>query len=225
MGLEDFLHLSEPQFRSKICALSDEELRKEEIIEHRKIYGSKCSIGAGAGFALHTGGLSLIGCAVGGRRLNVHHRKLDMIQQVVTSRGMALYQPTKRDKIIPAVGTAVGIGVGMGVEAGVGAAIGAAGAGHVTDVTVQSFVPVAVPVGPEQLVPCAVDPGYFVPVQPMVEAWAPVYSTVPVITYTPLSGAETKILQSASKNASKKAAAKVTVYALDEALPRDAKIR
>ena len=147
-----------------------------------------------------------------------------MIQQVLTSRGTALYQPTKRDKIIPAVGTAVGMGVGMGVEAGIGAAVGAVGAGHVTDVTVQSFVPVAVPVGPKQLVPCAVDPGYFVPVQPMVEAWAPVYSTVPIATYTPVSGAEAKMLQSASKKASKKMAEKVTVYALDEALPRDAKI-
>lgn len=223
MGLDDFLHLAEPQFRAKICALSNQELRKEEIVEHRKIYGAKCGIGAGAGFALHTGGLSLIGSAVGGRRLNVHRRKLAMIQEVLTSRGIVLYQPTKRDKIIPAVGTAVGMGVGMGIEAGVGAAIGAAGS-HVTDATVQSFVPVAVPVGPEQLVPCAVDPGYFVPVQPMVEAWAPVYTTVPITTYTPVSGAESKIFQSASKKATKKAAERVTVYALDKALPRDEKV-
>ncbi|KAN0079220.1 hypothetical protein V8E54_004434 [Elaphomyces granulatus] len=79
MGIDDFLNFSDDAFRVEASRWPNEELRRHEIIEYRKIYGARCGIGAGVGLALHTGGISLAGSAVNGRRLDVHKRKLRII--------------------------------------------------------------------------------------------------------------------------------------------------
>jgi len=195
MGIGDFFGLSSDEYEEKISDYRDECLRSEEIKEYRKIYGARYSVGTGAGLALHTGGVSLAGAAIGGRRLNVHKRKLRMIQKLLKERNIPLYETSLRDKLIPAVGTALGLGVGMGIDAGIGAAIGA---DHLTTMTVQQLVDV--PVYPADCMP------YYCPMDVMY--------TVPVETGNYVPGVESGFVKGVAKEAAQSATQRAVKYGL-----------
>jgi hypothetical protein len=65
----------------------------------QQVYGAKFRIGAGIGFAVHSGGLSLVRAAVSGRSLDVAKRKLEMIQDELRRRDIPLYENRKRAAI------------------------------------------------------------------------------------------------------------------------------
>ena len=75
-----FFGLSSSEYTKRISTYSDGLLREEEISRMQQVYGAKLRIGAGVGFAVHSGDLSLVSAAVSGRSLDVAKRKLEMIQ-------------------------------------------------------------------------------------------------------------------------------------------------
>ena len=75
-----FFGLSSSEYIERISTYSDDLLREEEISKMQQVYGAKFRISAGVGFAVHSGGLSLVSAAVSGCSLDVAKRKLEMIQ-------------------------------------------------------------------------------------------------------------------------------------------------
>jgi hypothetical protein len=91
-----FFGLSSSEYAERISAYIDGLLREEEISRMQQVYGAKLRIGAGVGFAVHSGGLSLVSAAVSGRSLDVAKRKLEMIQDELRRRDIPLYESRKR---------------------------------------------------------------------------------------------------------------------------------
>jgi len=116
MGLDDFFHLDEIQYASRISQCSNIELKKREIEKMRVFLAGSCTFGSSLGAAGFTGGLSLITCAYGTRRMNVAMRKLNIIQAELGRRNIALHTLTARDKIIAAMSGLVSLGGGPTVN-------------------------------------------------------------------------------------------------------------
>jgi hypothetical protein len=91
-----FFSLSSSEYTERISAYSDGLLREEEISRMQQVYGAKLRIGAGVGFAVHSGGLSLVSAVVSGRSLDVAKHKLEMIQDELRRRNIPLYENRKR---------------------------------------------------------------------------------------------------------------------------------
>ena len=101
MTLKDFFHLSEEEFAERISKMTDEELMKDDIHNCRTTHSGAYAAAIGAAQAPLTNGVSLVGTAIGLRRMNVAQRRLDMIREELIKRGLPIHRQTKRDYLIP----------------------------------------------------------------------------------------------------------------------------
>jgi hypothetical protein len=77
MGIDDFLNFSDDAFRVEASrSWPNEELRRHEIIEYRKIFGAGCCSGTRGTYGRYLAGRIC--------RLDVHKRKLRIIQDILT---------------------------------------------------------------------------------------------------------------------------------------------
>jgi len=101
MTLKDFFYLSEEEFVERLSKMSDEELMKDDMHNCRAMHSGAYGAYIGALQAVPTAGVSLVSSAIGLRRRHVAKRRLEMIHDEVTKRGLSIHQQTKRDRLIP----------------------------------------------------------------------------------------------------------------------------
>jgi hypothetical protein len=124
MGFDDFFGFDEAAYKNEISLLTEEALRREHAIIRQKCLASKASIGLGAFSAAHTGGTSLIFCALGARRNHYNEEKRDIITQCMADEGWMKSKMRKRD-ILMAVGpSAVAATVAPGLDHVIGGLAG-----------------------------------------------------------------------------------------------------
>ncbi|KAK3075001.1 hypothetical protein LTR53_002098 [Teratosphaeriaceae sp. CCFEE 6253] len=107
----------EAEFAARLATLRDDELMKLDIHNCRTTHSGAYGAAIGAAQAPVTHGVSLVGTAIGLRRVNVAQRRLEMIHQELASRGLPAHRQTKRDYLIPLGVAALSTGVVAGVHA------------------------------------------------------------------------------------------------------------
>jgi hypothetical protein len=83
-----FFGFSSTKYRSRVSQYSNRMLRDEERKKRKNIVSHKCGIGVSAGFAVYTGGASLVGAALNGRQMKVEEHKLEILQKEMNKRGL-----------------------------------------------------------------------------------------------------------------------------------------
>lgn len=126
MHFDDLFDFDEGVYAAKARTLSNDELKRRETEKARQMLSGFAAVGGGIGAAAATGGMSLVFTGIGGRKVDVAKKKLEIVQAELQRRRVPLKDGfTKADIAIPAVGALVGMGVGNGVEGMLGAGDGA----------------------------------------------------------------------------------------------------
>ncbi|MCJ1244541.1 Ankyrin repeat domain-containing protein 44 [Trapelia coarctata] len=117
---DEFWDFDDDEYEKRVSTLSREDLQKLHAVVSQKVLGASAGVGAGIGGAFFTAGVSLVGSAIAGRRVNVNDRRKKIIEKRLADEGWDKYKIRKRDMIIPLA--AIGV-VGM-VAPGADAVIG-----------------------------------------------------------------------------------------------------
>lgn len=117
----DFIYFDVEEYRSRVKALTDQELQKKEVVKIRNAHSGTAGIISGAVLAPVTGGASLFATVAGGRTIHVADQKLEVIRAELVRRRLPLHTQTTRDQAIPAIfgGITGCMGLNMGLEGAV----------------------------------------------------------------------------------------------------------
>ena len=134
MGIGDFFEFKEDGFRQRMEELALDgdfnEIRRQEVKSIRKAWGAGTGATIGGLAAIPTMGLSLIGSGIGGRRLYVHNKKIEIARSVLGTYGIPPYEARLRDKWVPAIASTLSFGVAVGMDGGIANHIIDSGAQH-----------------------------------------------------------------------------------------------
>jgi hypothetical protein len=125
LGYGGFFGLSSTEYREKLKHADINDLKQQEIVKTRTRIAAGLTAYLGLLATVPSYGGSLVMSAVQARRMRVAHRKLELIRQELTRRGVLLPELRKRDIAVPATGVAIGAGVGMGLDVALGSFIAA----------------------------------------------------------------------------------------------------
>ena len=125
LGYGGFFRLSSTEYREKLKHADINDLKQQEIVKTRTRIAAGLTAYLGLLATVPSYGGSLVMSAVQARRMRVAHRKLELIRQELTRRGVLLHELRKRDIAVPATGVAIGAGVGMGLDVALGSFIAA----------------------------------------------------------------------------------------------------
>lgn len=98
MGFSElFDSFNADKYHDRLLALPNakEAICKEEIKQLREQWGSGFKVVAEGGLVWCTGGMSLIGCALGARQGDLADQKLDVIHQIMKEKGWKPHKETK----------------------------------------------------------------------------------------------------------------------------------
>jgi hypothetical protein len=84
----DFFGFSSTDYRYRVSNYNNSLLLEEEEKKRTRVFGHKAGMAVSTGFAFQTGGTSLLGTAISGRKLDVESRKLKILQEVIRDRGL-----------------------------------------------------------------------------------------------------------------------------------------
>jgi hypothetical protein len=123
MVFKDCFCFNRNEYRTRIASYSDEALCKQEVVKIRQLGSGVVGAIGGFGLAFVTGGVTLVGTAVGSRRAHVADRELEIIREERWRWKLEFHQETTRDTLIPLVTGifTMGAGLGCGLESGVAA--------------------------------------------------------------------------------------------------------
>lgn len=118
MTIEDFFDFSEIEYARRIKDYTNERLIKQNVVKIRAGNSGLLSVGTGIGGAAFSFGGTLAISAYGARRMYVAEKKTKLIEAELRSRGIEPHAESKRDMLIPMVGSLLGLGIGCGVDIG-----------------------------------------------------------------------------------------------------------
>lgn len=114
MAWSEILSFDCDAYAQKLKELAPAELKQREVRRTRQIFAASGKIGGGVGLAPFTGGVSLVSSALGGRQMWIAAKKLELVQAELKSRGIELYEPKKKDALIPMGINLATMGLGAG---------------------------------------------------------------------------------------------------------------
>lgn len=116
LGYGGFLGLSSNKYRAKLRGQTNQELQAQEINEMRRLFSCAYGVCGGIATSFFTCGGTLVVAAVSGREWRVADRKLEMIREELTSRGIPIHELEAKYVVIPLAGCLLGSAVGIGVD-------------------------------------------------------------------------------------------------------------
>lgn len=120
LGYGGFLGLSTYDYRQELKTKTNKDLQTQEIVKLRRMFTCAYIAAGGLGGAAFTFGGSLIAVGISGRRWRVADRKLGLIREELTRRGIPHHKLKTKDVLIPAVSCLIGGAVAHGIDFGLG---------------------------------------------------------------------------------------------------------
>jgi hypothetical protein len=115
-SIDQFLDFKPDAYRAEIAGLEEEQLRGLHKRIQRKLVGAGTQTAIGIGAAIPSGGLSLLGSLVGGRRISVNQQRCDIIEALLRERGWRGHDFQLKDLIKGAAPSAFAIVLAPGAD-------------------------------------------------------------------------------------------------------------
>ncbi|KAH0563236.1 hypothetical protein GP486_002204 [Trichoglossum hirsutum] len=115
-SIDQFLEFRPDAYRAEVAGLREESLRELHKRIQRKLVGAGTQTAIGIAAAIPTGGVSLIGSIVGGRRINVNQQRCNVIEALLKERGWSGHDFQMKDFIIGAAPGAIAVTLAPGAD-------------------------------------------------------------------------------------------------------------
>jgi hypothetical protein len=122
-SLGQFIDFEPDAYRAEIADLDEEQLRSLHKRIQRKLVSAGAQTGVGLGAAGSTGGISLFGSAIGGRRLIVNSQRCEIIEARLQEKGWSGHDLKVKDLACGAAPSIITFGLAPGADHAVNAAV------------------------------------------------------------------------------------------------------
>ncbi|KAH0538329.1 hypothetical protein FGG08_005064 [Glutinoglossum americanum] len=115
-SIDQFLEFRPDVYRAEISGLREDQLRELHKRIQRKLVGAGTQTAIGIGAAVPSGGLSLIGSLVGGRRISVNKQRCDVIETLLREKGWSGHDFRPKDFLLGAAPGALALVLAPGAD-------------------------------------------------------------------------------------------------------------